>query len=344
MRTQLAAMPFILALALAGCRSEGSGDVVPIHVRPGAPFGEVTDSLEAHGIVEHPLLFRMYARVTRSDRAAQAGTYGFHVGDGWRTILEDLRSGRIMTARLVVPEGWDLRRLAPSMANLLGLPEDSVLTVLQDPATADRLGVPGPTLEGYLFPATYTVPVDVPLDTLLARMVAQYRANWTPERQARADALGLSEQEVVTLASIIEREAKVGDEMPLMSAVFHNRLRVGYPLQADATVQYALGEHQSRLLYRHIGSVADDPYNTYHHPGLPPGPIGSPSAAALDAALNPADVRYMYFVARPDGSHIFTNTLQEHNRARQTVRQEQERREKRQTDGVEQEPAGEQPR
>lgn len=339
MRTQLAATLLALLLALGGCKTQGSGDVVPIHVRPGASFGEVTDSLAAHRIVERPLLFRLYARLTRNDRAAQAGTYGFRVGDGWGTILEDLRLGHIMTARLVVPEGWDLRRLAPSMANLLGLPEDSVLAVLQDPATAERLGVAGPTLEGYLFPATYTVPVDVPLDTLLARMVAEYRAHWTLERKARADSVGLSEQEAVTLASIIEREAKVRDEMPLMSAVFHNRLRIGHPLQADATVQYALGEHQSRLLYRHISSVADDPYNTYHHAGLPPGPIGSPSAAALDAALNPPDVRYMYFVAGPDGSHIFTNTLQEHNRARESVRREQQEAER-----AQEQPAGEQPR
>jgi UPF0755 protein len=322
----------LLVLALGGCRGEGSGEVIPIHVRPGASFNEITDSLAANDIVHNPLLFRIYARVTRSDRAAQAGTYGFRPGDGWRTILDDLRLGRVMTARFVVPEGWEVRRMAPRLASLLRLPEDSVLAVLTDPATAERLGVPGPTVEGYLFPATYTVPFDIPLDSLLALMVAEYRARWTPERQALADSLGLSEQEVVTLASIVEREARVRDEMPLMSAVFHRRLRIGYPLQADATVQYALGEHQARLLYSHISSVADDPYNTYHHRGLPPGPIGAPSEAAIDAALNPADVDYLYFVARPDGTHIFTRTLVEHNRARQTVRREREAREREQTE------------
>ncbi len=167
------------------------------------------------------------------------------------------------------------------------------------------------------------MPADAPLDTLLNRLVAQYRLVWTPERRARADSLGMSEREVITLASIIEKEAKLREEMPLISAVYHNRLRIGYPLQADPTVQYALGQHQSRLLYAHIDSVADNPYNTYRHPGLPPGPIGSPGIHAIDAALYPADVDYLYFVARPDGSHVFTRSLEEHNRARAAIRRGQ---------------------
>jgi UPF0755 protein len=120
----------------------------------------------------------------------------------------------------------------------------------------------------------------------------------------------------------VEKEARIRDEMPLMAAVFLNRLEIGYPLQADPTVQYALGEHQNRLLYAHIDQVADHPYNTYTQRGIPPGPIGSPSARAIDAILRPADVDFLYFVARPDGSHVFNRHLEDHNRARAAIRRE----------------------
>jgi UPF0755 protein len=153
-------------------------------------------------------------------------------------------------------------------------------------------------------------------------MVASYRKVWDSARQAKADSVGMSEREVVTLASIIEKEARKPEEMPLISSVYHNRLRFGYPLQADPTVQYALGRHRERLLYSDIDSVADNPYNTYRIRGLPPGPIGSPSARAIDAALAPADTDFLYFVARPDGSHVFTRSLEEHNRAKAAIRRQ----------------------
>jgi UPF0755 protein len=132
----------------------------------------------------------------------------------------------------------------------------------------------------------------------------------------------MSEREVVTLAAIVEKEAKVAAEMPAIAAVYHNRLRIGMALQADPTVQYALGVHRSRLLYAAIDSVADNPYNTYRHPGLPPGPIASPSRRAIEAVLYPAEGRYLYFVARPDGSHVFTSSLDEHNRAKAAAQRE----------------------
>jgi UPF0755 protein len=156
--------------------------------------------------------------------------------------------------------------------------------------------------------------------SIAATLLARYRSFWTPERRAALDSLGYSEREAVTLASIVQSEARWEDEMPLISAVYHNRLRRGMRLQADPTVQYALESRQSRLLYRHIDEAADHPYNTYTHDGLPPGPIGSPGLAALDAALQPADVPYLYFVARDDGRHEFARTLVEHNRNIERIR------------------------
>ena len=323
MRTRIpdsVARPFVALLLTAlltacGGMSEGEGEDIRVHVPRGASMSQVADSLAAHDIVENAFAFRIYARVKGLAGSIKAGTYEFKRGAGWDRLLDDLAHGRVVNDRLVIPEGWDIRRIAPTLAEISGLPADSVEAILFDSATAARLGVPGPTLEGYLFPATYTFPVDAPLDTLLRRIVERYHAAWTPERRALADSIGMSEREVVTLASIVEAEARRREELRTISAVYHNRLRRNYPLQADPTVQYALGERQARLLYAHIDSSAGNPYNTYRRPGLPPGPIGSPGEAAIDAALNPDTVSYFFFVARPDGSHVFTRTFTEHQRA-----------------------------
>jgi UPF0755 protein len=310
----------LLCSALAACGGAGTGEPIRVHIPPGASFSAVTDSLATRDIIGNPAFFKMYARIKSATGSVKPGTYAFRRGTAWSEILDNLASGSVLTARIVIPEAWDLRGIAPRIATAFDLDEDSVMIAVTDTATARRLGTPGPTLEGYLYPATYTFPLAAPLDTVLARMVTSDRRVWTPERRARADSLGLSEREVVTLASIVEKEARVRDEMPTISAVYHNRLRRGQRLEADPTVQYALGEHQQRLLYSHIDSVAGNPYNTYRHAGLPPGPIASPSALGIDAALYPADVNYLFFVARPDGSHIFTRTFAEHTRARAQVR------------------------
>lgn len=317
-----------LVLLVAGALACGGGDgdraVRRVRVVPGTPFSAIADTLEARGVLDSPAMFRLYARLTGAVDDVKAGTYDFGERTSWRTVLRDLTEGRVVIDRIVIPEGWEIRRIAPAVAEATGLPPDSVMQYMLDTATAARFQVPGPTLEGYLYPATYEVPVDAGLNGIIESMVQEYRRHWTPEREARADSMGLSEREVVTLASIVEKEARVPDEMPTIAAVFLNRLEIGYALQADPTVQYARGEHENRLLYPHIEEVADHPYNTYTQPGIPPGPIGSPSGRAIDAVLHPADVDYLYFVARPDGTHEFNRHLVDHNRARARIRQEME--------------------
>ena len=330
LKRRLILVPLVLAAATApaacGANARGDGPVQRITVRPGASLSEVADSLEAHGVLDGTTMLRGWARVSGVAGDIQAGTYEFREGDGWRRILRHLTEGRVASDRLVVPEGWDVRKIAVALGRITRREPDSLTAFMLDTATAARFAVPGPTLEGYLYPATYVVPAGASVDSVVSRMVQEYRRRvWTPERRARADAIGMSEREVITLASIVEREAKVADEMPTIAAVYHNRLEIGYPLQADPTVQYALGEHQSRLLFAHIDSVADNPYNTYRHPGLPPGPIGSPSVRAVDAVLNPADVNYLYFVARDDGSHVFNRHLTEHNATIAEIRAERRR-------------------
>jgi UPF0755 protein len=310
----------LAALSLIGCGGEGEGEPVRVNIPAGSSFGQVTDSLAAHDIIGSRLFFKIYGRVKGDASSVKPGVYAFKRGTAWSDILTSLREGKVLTARIVVPEAWDLRGIAPRIAEATGLNADSILLVMTDSATAARFDVPGPTLEGYLYPLTYTFPLSAPLDTILASMVRAYRQIWTPARQARADSIGLSEREVITLASIVEKEARQRSEMPAISGVYHNRLERGYRLEADPTVQYALGAHQQRLLYEHIDSTANNPYNTYRIVGLPPGPIASPSALGIDAALRPQEHAFFFFVARPDGSHVFTRNLDEHNRAKAQVR------------------------
>lgn len=294
-----------------------------VRVRSGAPFSEVADTLGVRGVIENAGMFRLYARFTGKARLIKPGTYEFRQHAGWAHVLDELIAGNIVTRKLVIPEGLRIDDIARRIAEFTGVDAESLRSVLADTAGARLYGVPGPTLEGYLYPATYTLPVDANADNLLDALVSAYHNIWTDERRARSDSLGMSEREVVTLASIIEKEAVRTEEMPIISAVYHNRLRIGMALQADPTVQYALGGHRERLLYADIEKVQDHPYNTYARPGLPPGPIAAPAERAIDAALNPADVDYLFFVARPDGSHVFSRTLAEHNRARASIRREQ---------------------
>jgi len=244
-------------------------------------------------------------------------------GTAWNEILGALTEGRVVTVPMTVPEGFRLTQMAPRIARASETTAEAVLSVLGEEGSEERYGVPGPGLEGYLFPDTYRFAAGVPVGTVIRAMTRRYRAVWTPERRARLDSLGMTEREVVTLASIVQAEARRAEEMPKIASVYHNRIRRGWLLQADPTVLYALGGYRERLLFAAIDSVAESPYNTYRKPGLPPGPIGAPGEQAIHAALYPASEPYMYFVARSDGSHTFSRTLAEHNRAVASARREQ---------------------
>jgi len=310
-------------LGIAACGSEDPARTIEVTVPAGATFDSVLDTLVTRGVVDGGRRFRLYARVTGADRRIRAGSYALVMGTPWREILETLTSGQMMTFALTIPEGFTIADMVHRMAETVGRPADTVRARLTDPDAYQRWHVPGPGLEGYLFPDTYRFARGVALDIVIEAMVKRYQTAWTDGRRARLEELDMSENELITLASIIQAEARRVGEMQTISAVYHNRLRLGYRLQADPTVLYALGGRRERLLFAAMDSVADHPYNTYTHRGLPPGPIAAPGEAAIHAALYPADERYLYFVARPDGSHIFTNSLEEHNRAREVARREQ---------------------
>ncbi len=317
-------LPVVLAIVmvLGGCSTSSPAGSVEVVIPLGATLSTVADSLSSRGVIHHPTLFRVYARLRGAARHLEAGHYRLARSASWGDVLDTLVSGRVITVPLTIPEGFQLTQMAPRIAEITGDPTDSVLAVLTSPGEDSTLAVPGPGLEGYLFPDTYLFAPGVSIQRVLRTMAARYHAFWTPARVARRDSIGMSERDVVTLASIIQAEARLPEEMPLISAVYHNRLSRHLLLQADPTVLYALGGTRRHLLFAAIDSVAHNPYNTYTHPGLPPGPIDAPGAAALEAALHPADVDYLYFVARPDGSHIFTRTLAAHNRAKAKARRE----------------------
>lgn len=303
---------------------EGRPDHVEVRIPDGATARGIAGALDDAGLVRFPRAFTLYTRLRGSAGSLKAGLYRFPAGASWADVLGMLERGEVVTFPVTIPEGFNLREIAPRVAAMAGVHADSVLTLTRDSAFAARLGVPGPTLEGYLFPDTYHFAEKTPPDRILEAMTARYRAFWGPAELAHRDSLGLTERELVTLASIVEKEARVAEERPVIAGVYLNRLEIGMLLQADPTVQFALDSVRARLLYRDIEQVADNPYNTYTHAGLPPGPIASPGEAALRATLEPADVPFLFFVARPDGSHEFTRTEREHINAKNRIRRERD--------------------
>ncbi len=286
---------------------------VRVVVPRGASFRAAADSLAHHGVIGSALLFRVYASWARHDRLIKPGTYALSPGSSYASLVDALVSGKGIVHVMTVVEGWELRQVVPQLARSLGVPRDSVEAAVRDTATLHRLDIPTPTLEGYLFPATYTFPDGTTARAAVAQMVTRFEQAWRPEWNDRLQALALKRHDAVTLASIVEREAVRPEERPAIAAVYYNRLRKGMRLESDPTVQYALGHHTSRVLYRDL--EVDSPYNTYRHAGLPPGPIGSPGAPSLAAAVNPANVPYLFFVAQPDGHHEFRASFAQHLQA-----------------------------
>lgn len=310
-----------LPLALACSRRETSDAAVRVVIPSGSAFSAAADSLAAAGLIGNKPFFRAYAKLTGRDRALKAGSYRFAADATWGQLLDALTRGSGVVATVTVPEGFALSAIQPLLARALSLREDSIAAAVSDSTLRERLGLPTPTVEGYLFPETYTFTEGTSARAAVETMVREFERRWRPEWDARLEELGMTRHEVVTLASIVEKEARLAEERPVIAAVYHNRLKRGMLLQADPTVQYAQGRHATRVLYKHL--EIDSRYNTYRYPGLPPGPIASPGEASLHAALHPASVPYLFFVAHPDGHHEFHETFEGHTRARQEVRRAQ---------------------
>ncbi len=316
-------LPLYSLILLAACNGPApDAPLEQVTIPPGATLRAVSESLAAHQILEHPEWFRTLARIKGDDRSVQAGIYELRHGERASTVLRILTEGRGKLIRFTVPEGEPLRSIAQMAEEQLDISADSFLAATGDTARLQAAGAEGSSYEGWLHPETYLVPLTIVPEDLVDLMVRQSVSLWTPERDARRDSMGMSRLEVLTLASIVEGEALVNDERPVIAGVYLNRLRLRMALQADPTVQYgielATGQRKKRLYTKDYKFPS--PYNTYLNPGLPPGPINSPGTASIDAVLNPASVPYLFFVAGPDRRHVFSRTYREHLTAIRRVR------------------------
>ena len=316
-RRLIVAAAVVVAVIMLACRGSGTGEVRVIVPR-GATLRVAAESLAKAGVVQNATAFRLYGMLRGSDRSIRAGTYVFRRGLSWGEVLDDLRGGKGLEHAITIPEGWSLIQIVPQLARVLEVPVDSVQAAVRDTALLHALDVPTPTLEGYLFPDTYVFTDGTTARTAIRVMVERFQRVWQPEWNDRVQALAMSRHDVMALASIVEKEARLPEERPVIAAVYLNRLKAGMLLQADPTVQYALGKHVARVFSKDL--EIESPYNTYKHAGLPPGPIASPGRPSIVAALNPANVPYTYFVAYPDGHHEFTTNFTAHSVAVRSAR------------------------
>jgi UPF0755 protein len=303
-----------VGICLWGCGPDSDQPTARVTIPPGISFSAVTDTLEAHGLIRNRRWFTLVARIRGLDRSVQAGTYDFQPGTSAPQILTMLANGQEAMVRVTIREGLTTIDVAAVVAHRLALSEEEFLEATQDTNLVRRYSPTAASLEGYLFPETYTVPEGVEANRLAAVMAQEFEEHWRPEWNARMDTLGLSRDQILVLASIVEGEARIASEREIISGVYHNRLRLGMRLQADPTVQYAIqqatGRRKSRLLLRDYEFPS--PFNTYLIDGLPPGPVSSPGLPSIEAALYPADVPWLYFVADSTGGHVFTRTYEEH--------------------------------
>ncbi|MFC1481064.1 endolytic transglycosylase MltG [Candidatus Neomarinimicrobiota bacterium] len=289
-----------------------------IVVPQGASAYQVGGLLEDAGIVKSKRHFVYALKVTGRSRKLTPGSFVLlnvrHLGD----LIAQLIDRESHAVWITVPEGSTLDQVALFIAAKYPIDVEVFSHLTEDKELLTELGIKQKTLEGYLFPDTYLIPNGSNELGIIKRMVRQTQSVLDDEMLEVAKQFSFDAKSILTLASIIEGEARVGSERSLISAVYHNRLKKGMRLQADPTVQYAIPGKQRRLLFRDY--KINSPYNTYRYKGLPPGPINNPGLASIRAALNPSDVDYLYFVATEDGSHIFSTTWEEHRAAIDRIR------------------------
>lgn len=307
----------VVAIVAASCGDRGPTETIRVTIPQGATVSTAAESLSVRRVIRSPRFFVLLARVTGRDRSLQAGVYELTTGMSASDALNALVSGRTALDRLVIPEGLMLSEIAPSVERQLGIPADSFRAAAHDSGLIERVGARGPTLEGYLYPSTYFVRVGATATEVVRQMVAEFESRWQPEWNQRLEEFGFTRDEAVTLASIVEGEARHPEDLKYVSSVYHNRLERGMRLQADPTVIYALGVRR-RLFSRDY--EIDSPYNTYRIDGLPPHPISQPSSASIEATLYPRQSDFYYFVADAEGRHVFSRTYREHLTAIRRIR------------------------
>lgn len=294
-----------------------------VHIPPSTSTNEIANILYEKGLIKHPLIFKYEVKKKNVDSKLKAGEYNLSTGMDLNTIIENLTKGvkDLNTVRFTIPEGYELVQMADKLEKEGLVNKDRFLDLtsrkenFQDKYDFLNLLEENQSLEGFLFPSTYEVYIGSTEEEIIDKMLDGFQRIYDKNIKDKLEETDLTLNEVITLASIVEREGKVDSERPLISAVFHNRLKKGMMLQSCATVQYILGERKEVLTNE--DTSIPSPYNTYINEGLPPGPIAAPGEASIIAALNPAEVDYLFFVLTgEDGSHTFTTTYEEHLRAK----------------------------
>jgi UPF0755 protein len=282
-------------------------------IRAGETFNELTSRLKSKGIIASTIRFKLYSRMTGSDKQLKAGEYRLSATMTPGQILDMLVQGRSILYRLTIPEGFTIKQIAQEIARQgLGSAED-IHKLATDPLVAQSYALEAQTLEGYLFPDTYYFPKHVDPRNIITKMVERFKAQFHPAWEQRANKLNFSVHQIVTLASIIEKETGAPSERPIIASVFHNRLKKKMRLESDPTVIYGIPNFDGNIKRHHLQTRT--PYNTYKIRGLPPGPIANPGSASIKAALYPHKTDFLYFVAKKDGTHHFSTNINDHNRA-----------------------------
>lgn len=284
-----------------------------VFIPDGTSFQQVAALLERERLIRSRSAFLLLGRAQSAERKIHAGEYELNPGMTPAEILSKLMSGQIVLRTMTIPEGSTMAQIAETAGQQGVADSQEVSRLLRDRAFISALGIRAETLEGYLYPDTYKFPRGAKAKDVLAAMVERLRQVYGPELQARAHDLKMTQHQVLTLASVIEKETGVNEEREEISAVFHNRLKKGIPLQSDPTVIYGLPAFDGNIRKKDLSSPS--PYNTYRVAGLPPGPIANPGIDAIRAALYPSNSRALYFVSKNDGTHQFSSTLAEHNEA-----------------------------
>ena len=285
-----------------------------IEIPAGSGSAEIRRRLVDGGVVRDEMALRAALWVSGAARRLKAGEYRFDRALTPLEVVDKLERGEVYLRRITFREGLTLREMAAVFAEREFGTAEAFLEAAADPSAIAELDPKARDLEGYLFPDTYDLPRSATAAATVRLMVDRFKASYDERARALAAEQGLSTREVVTLASLVEKETAQADERPLVAAVYRNRMRIGMPMQADPTVVYALtaaGKYDGNIRKQDLS--LDSPYNTYRYPGLPPGPIAAPGKASIDATLAPAAVKYLYFVSRNNGSHVFAETLAQHN-------------------------------
>lgn len=285
---------------------------VTMEISEGSSFSSVLKKLKKNNVIDNIRFFKLYAALRGDLKNIKPGEYRFNEHSSKKSILDALTKGNVVLYKVTIPEGSNIYQVAGILNETLHVNKTGFLKAVRDKETLKKWKIKGDSLEGYLYPETYYFSKKADNGQIIRKMLETFEENYSPDITKKGLKLGLNKEQIIILASIIEKETAAPQEKEIISAVFHNRLKRGMRLQSDPTTIYGIFErYRGNLSKKDL--LEKTPYNTYRIKGLPPGPIANPSIESIKAAVNPAGVHYLYFVAKNDKTHVFANTLIEHN-------------------------------